>query len=142
MQSNVSVKAGMIAYLKSQPTITGLLLASGTEIRERQWQGEDFIFPAIRVSLDFMPSVNGCGPDGADFLIEVFSEKPSSLEADTIAGALSALLHKRPFSVTITVPPSPPDTLKFPVVIVTKVDKAERSIYGWLSRVNLKTQVV
>lgn len=138
MRSSIDTKAAMIVYLKSQPTVTALV--SATEIRERQWQGEDFVFPAIRVSLDFMPSINGCGPDDADFMLEVFSEKPSSLEADTVAGVLSSLLHKHAFSA-IT-PTTPPVTVKFPVVIVTKVDKAERSVYGWLSRVNLKTQVV
>lgn len=138
MQSSVNTKSAMLAYLKSQSVVTSLLNSS-KEIRERQWQGEDFQFPAIRVSLDFMPSINGCGPDDADFVIEVFSDTPSSLEADTISGVISTLLHKRAFLETFG---SPSVTVKFPTVIVTKVDRAERSIYGWLSRVHVKTQVV
>jgi hypothetical protein len=132
MQNSVDVKAAMISYLKSQTSVTSLLSTS-KEIREAQWQGEDFVFPAIRVSVDFIPSINGCGPDEADFVIEVFSDEPSSLTADKISGAILALLHKRPFTM---------NTIKFPVVIVTRVDKAERSIYGWLSRVHLKTEPV
>lgn len=132
MQNSITTKSAMLGYLKSQASITSLL-GSPTDIKERQWQGEDFEFPAIRVSLDYMPSLNGCGPDDAEFMIEVFSDKPSSMEADNISGTISTLLHKHPFTYS---------GVKFPVVIVTKVDKAERSIYGWLSRINLKIQVV
>lgn len=131
MQNNVDVKAAMLAYLKSLSTVVALLSGS-KEIKEAQWQGTEFVYPAIRVSLDYRPSINGCGPDDADFTIEAFSEKQSSLEADTISGTMANLLHKHPFIS---------NGMKFPTVIVTKIQKAERSIYGWRSQIDLRTQV-
>lgn len=145
MVDNGELQAAMVAYLKSQNSVTSLLSSGGssaTEIRECSWQGTDFQYPNIRVGVDLMPSINGCGPDKADYIIETFSDKKSSLEADTISSAMAKLLHKHPFSVTITLPLQSPVTLNFPVVVVVQVAKAERTIYGWLSKIQLRTQVV
>ncbi|HEY6021431.1 MAG TPA: hypothetical protein VIY48_16450 [Candidatus Paceibacterota bacterium] len=141
MRTSDEVRAAGLAYLKSKTVITSLLSSSG-DIKEAQWQGVDFVYPAIRLSLDFLPSINGCGPDKAEFTIETFSEEKSSLQAETISAAMETLLHKHPFSVTIQLPNQSPKTIKFPIVVVTKVLKAERSIYGWRSQINLTTQVV
>lgn len=145
MQTSDVLQAGMIAHIKSQTSVVALLTAGGTgaqEVRECEWQSTDFKYPNIRVSVDLFPTINGCGPDKANFLIETFSEQKSSLEAETIASTMAKLFHKHPFSVTVTMPNQSPTTLKFPIVVVTEVMKAERSIYGWLSKVVLHTQVV
>ena len=60
MRSIEEVQGAMISYLKSQSPVTSLL-GGTTEIRESEWQGTDFVYPAVRLSIDWMPSVNGCG---------------------------------------------------------------------------------
>lgn len=126
--------AAILAYLKSKTSITSLLLNGGaTEIRERQWMGEDFEYPAIRVSLDFFPSINGCGPDDLTAHIQVFSEQKSSQECQIIAGALETLLHKKPFKI---------NGLDFPVVVVKEIPRPTRPIYAWETDVQIRMQVV
>ena len=98
------------------------------EIRETEWQGTDFTYPNIRVSLDFMPSINGCGPDDADVYIEVFSEEKSSKEATTIASMIVGLYHKHPFTS---------GGVDFSTVVVRKASAPERSIYAWVSKVHI-----
>lgn len=141
MRTSDEVRAGLLAYFKSKSNITSLLASSGS-IKEAQWQGVDFVYPAIRISVDFIPSINGCGPDKAEFVVESFSEEKSSLQVETISAAMETLLHKHPFSVTITLPGHSPTVIKFPIVVVTRVLKAERSIFGWRSQIDLTTQVV
>lgn len=132
-RDSVEVKSAFLTHLKSEPTLTSALIISGTEMRESQWQGEAFTFPAVRLSVDLMPSINRCGPDDADFIIEVFSAEKSSLQADTISGAIYKLLHGHPFTSL---------GVNFPTVIVKKVDKALASIYGWKSQIMVHTQCV
>lgn len=141
MRTSDEVQAAMVAYLKSKSAITSLLKDS-KEIRESYWQGVDFTYPNIRVCVDFVPSINGCGPDKADITIESFSEEKSSREAELLSNALTRLLHKHPFSVSVQLPNQSAVTVKFPIVVVEKTEKAERSIYGWLSRTLVRTQVV
>jgi hypothetical protein len=130
-RDTVEVKSAMISYLKSQSTVTTLISGSA-EIREASWQGTEFKFPAIRVAVDLFPSINGCGPDKADFLLESFVAEKSSLDADTISSAMYKLFHKKPFIS---------NGLKFSVVVVTKITKAQPSVYGWKSQLFLTTQV-
>lgn len=132
MQSSVDVKAAFLAYLKSKSSLVSLLAAAGS-IKESQWQGEDFVYPAVRISLTFKPSINGCGPDDAEFIIENFSEQKSSKEAENMSSVETAFLHKKPFTQ---------NGLKFPIVVVENVAKADASIYGWKSQVTVRTQVV
>lgn len=132
MLNNVNVQAAMLAYLKAQASIVALLSSSG-EIKEAQWQGTDFEYPAVRVSSDFRPSTLGCGPDEADFTIESFSTQASSLEAATLSATIAGILHKHPFSK---------DGIKFSTVKVDRIDKPERSIYGWVSQVTVITKVL
>lgn len=136
MRTSDEARAAMVAYLKTKVT-----RCQSEEIREAEYQSQDWVYPGIRVSVDFIPSVNGCGPDVADFVIESFSEQKSSLEAEQMSAEMVKFLHKHPFSRTITLPGSAPVTVQFPVVVVTSVERADRSIFAWLSRVRVHTQV-
>src|SRR5690242_12204786 len=87
-------KASWIASLKGQATLTPLLLIPGsTSIKEEQWQGTSFEYPAVRVAVDFMPSINRCGPDDADITIEVYSDEKSSKQSAHIASIIYQLYH-------------------------------------------------
>lgn len=125
-----SVQALWITNMKSQTSLTSLL-ATGTQIKEDQWQGTTFSYPAVRFSIDFLPGINGC-LDTAEIEITVYSEQKSSDEASTIAGVIQQIYHRHPFSQ---------GGVQFPVVIVTKVDKPMRSVYAWESKVHIRTRI-
>lgn len=127
------VQASVISYLKGKQSITSLLTGiSGTEIREYQWQGADFVYPALRVYVDVRPSINGCGPDAAMICIESHSDEKSSKKCQDLAGALVVTLHKRRFKSA---------GLDFPMVRVTDTVRPERTIFGWMSKVNVDVLV-
>lgn len=125
-------KASWIASLKSKPTLTSLLLPDGAvSIKETQWQGTDFDYPAVRVAVDFMPSVNRCGPDDADITIEVFSAEKSSKQSAHIASVIYQLYHGHPFSSA---------GIMFNTVIVRKIHKPIRSVFAWITKIDIFCQ--
>jgi len=129
-----NVQTDWIASLKSKPTVTTLLINGGAnEVRECEWQGDKFQYPNIRVGIDFMPSIEGCGPDDADVYIEVFSAEKSSKECAHIASTIVPLYHKIPFEI---------NGRRYSTVVVRKVPKPERSIYAWVTKIHIFAQVV
>lgn len=129
-----AVQADWVASLKSKSNVTTLLVNGGAEeVRECEYQGDKFQYPNIRVGVDFMPSINGCGPDNADVVIEVFSAEKSSKEAAHIASTIVPIYHKIPFRI---------NGRKYSTVIVRKVEKPNRSIYAWVTKIRVFTQVV
>jgi len=128
MANGEMVQASWIGYLKSKTSITSLLQNAG-QVKETQWQGDEFSYPAIRVSVDYSPSVLGCGPDDIDVTIEIFSEQKSSKEAAHIAAVIQGILQKKPFTFL---------GVNFPLVWVKKVDKPFRDIYAWKSVMYIK----
>lgn len=119
-----------IADLKSRSQIVALSSTFPVEIREAEWQSTDFVYPNIRVSLDFMP--NQCGPDDADVYIEVFSEQKSSKQATTIASKIVELYHNHPFTS---------NGIRFSTVIVRKVFNPDHSLpYAWMVKVHIFCQ--
>lgn len=124
-------KASWIASLKSQINITSLLATSPTEVRETQFQGTDFEYPAVRVAVDFMPSVNRCGPDDADITIEVYSAEKSSKQSAHIASVIFQLYHGHPFTSA---------GIMFNTVVVRKIHKPVRSIFAWMTKIDIFCQ--
>lgn len=132
MSTPLLFQEAWIADLKSRTQLTSLLVNGGAEeIREAEWQGTDFLYPNIRVSLDWMPPIEGCGPEDADVYLEVFSAQKSSKETTIIASKIAELYHKKPFTS---------NGIHFSTVVVRKVDKPNRSIYAWLSTVHIFCQ--
>ncbi len=131
--TNLLVQGAVISYLKSQHTLTSQLTGvSGTEIREYQWAGADFVYPALRVYVDLKPSLNGCGPDTAMLCIEAYSEQKSSMQCQQLTGTLTTILHKKRFKA---------GGLDFLMSRVTDVTRPERTIFGWMSKVNVDALV-
>ena len=126
MQTGENVDAALIAYMKSVSAITTAL---GKEVRETSWQGTDFTYPALRIYTDIIPSNNNCSPERVDAVIEIFDEQKSSKLCQHISGIIQTTFHRAPFTSL---------GLKFVSSIVTKVQKPERSIYAWVSRVNIE----
>lgn len=89
------IQAGLISYLKSKDTITSLVTGTyAVEIREDQWQGTQFTYPAVRVRLIRNTPTNnaGCRHEFVAGIL-VFSEEASSRECDQIAGIIGEELH-------------------------------------------------
>lgn len=127
-----SIQAAFIANLKADPNLYQYFGTSGTEIREAQWQGADFGYPALRVYVDVFPSLNGCGTDTANVCLEVYSEEKSSKQVKDIASYLINKYHKRRFKA---------GGLDFPMVRVVRTDHADRTIFAWHSKTDLEVLV-
>ena len=98
MIPNDDVQAGLITKLKADTDLTAYLTGQSAtdEIRENQWQGVDFTYPAVRVDLTEQTEA-GNPPCLSDlvFSVHCFGEGNSSLEADHVAGlVMQALLRK------------------------------------------------
>jgi hypothetical protein len=122
------VQAAVVAYCKTKTDLVNLL-DNGGQIKERQWQGDEFLYPAVRVSVDFYPAINGCQPRST-IHVQVFSEQKSSDEASTIAGVIQNFLHRHPFTS---------NNIKFFSVIVQQVSRPERSVFAWESKIAVET---
>ncbi len=98
MLSNDEIQAELISYLKKNTAIVNAL-PSVDEIREDQWQGTVFEYPNIRVKLNSNVPLDAetCNHIQISISFLVFSELPSSLEADQIAGIINKELHKKQF---------------------------------------------
>jgi hypothetical protein len=123
-------QSAWISSLKSKTAITSLL-ANAREIREIEWQGTDFDYPAVRVGLDFMPSIERCGPDDAEVIIEVFSDEKSSKKATQIASLIYTTYHGKAFTQ---------NGVRFSTVIVREVERPDRSIYAWQRNIKIFCQ--
>lgn len=127
------IQAAFIAKLKSLPDLTAQMTGvSGTEIRESQWQGADFVYPAIRVYVDVFPSINGCGPDRAEVCTEIFTDEKSSLKVKHIGGTIMQHLHKHRFKAR---------GLDFSMVRVVQQKRAERTAPAWQGSVTFEVLV-
>ncbi len=97
------VQAGIISHLKADTSLIAWLTtySAQSEIRENQWQGREFVYPAVRV--DLLPQTEpGNPPCFAQILFNVFSfaEGDSSKDAAVLAGLLDTALIRKKFSGT------------------------------------------
>ena len=98
MLSNDLVQAAVITKLKANATLVAFLTAASAadEIREAQWQGRDFVYPAVRIQIGTQePGGNGpCYTTTGQtaFSILCFSEHDSSEQADQLAGLVDDAL--------------------------------------------------
>lgn len=98
MRRNDEIQAALISWLKSNSTIIAELDAGATEIREDQWQGDEFTYPNIRVRMiSNTPQSSDCNFSEFSCAFQAFSEDSSSLEADRIAGIINNELHEKAF---------------------------------------------
>ena len=96
-----SVQAAIIGYMKTDPVLINFLGGTGTEIRESNYQGADFKYPAIRVRVGPQtdPHLESmCQYSTIEIQIDCFSEQKSSKEATEIGWEVNELLHHHSFS--------------------------------------------
>ena len=90
------IQEGLLLKLQGVAAVTALLSAS-TQIKEDQWQGTTFTYPAVRIDLGTLMPVADCEDVTCDFGIECFSEKDSSHEANNVAYQVNQALHGKSF---------------------------------------------
>lgn len=97
------VQAGIVAHLKADSALIAFLTARSAqnEIRENQWQGRSFSYPALRVDLltQTEPGNPPCYSQTA-FNVFCFTEDNSSKECGVLAGLLNESLIRKKFSGT------------------------------------------
>jgi hypothetical protein len=91
MIANDRVQAALMTKLKAM-TFLIALLQKKEDIKESQWQGRDFVYPAVRVALGTQTPIvaHPCAASKVTVTIIVKSEEASSKEADVIAGLLAS----------------------------------------------------
>ena len=121
-----------ITDLKAQPTLI-TMVGRADRIKENEYQSTDWVYPAVRVSLEFIPSINRCGSDDANVEIDCYSEQKSSKEASDIASLIYELYQGKPFEA---------NGIRFSTVIIRNVAKPEKDIFAWMVKVKIFCQGV
>jgi hypothetical protein len=95
---NSEIQAAIVAKLKANSALTAWLAARSTagEIRENQFQGREFQYPAVRVDLGTQTE-EGNPPcySVLPFTVYCYSEKGSSQEANELAGLVNSALARK-----------------------------------------------
>lgn len=102
MISNEILQKALVTRMKANTGITDVLNGS-TEVREQQWQGRTFTYPAIRLALGTQAprmEMEVCTWSRLSFSVLCLSEDRSSKEADQLAGAVSTAFHKTAWTVS------------------------------------------
>ncbi len=126
--NKVQVKADWIANLKTRTTLVAIV---GKEIRECDYQATDWVYPCVRLDVDFKPSINGCGPDDAYIDIYCYTDQKSSNQSEQIASLIEDIYHKINFKQ---------GGHMYITNAVTNVSKSNRSIYAWETMVSIHAQ--
>jgi hypothetical protein len=134
MRTVDEVQAALIEYLKAQLSLT-TLLGSSTQIKETEWQGAEFTYPAVRVENTVIPNVVYCSPDTVNATIFSLSEQKSSKQCSVVATEIANLLHGKSFVAT--------NGVHFLFIRVTKIPypKQQEGHSIWQSPVELTGQV-
>ena len=134
MRTVDEVQIALVEHLKADVALVALLSTS-SQIKETQWQGTEFTYPAVRVENDVLPSIDGCSPDGVEITVYSLSETKTSKQCSLIAAEISRLLHCKTFSGT--------NGVKFLSVKVTRIPypKQQEGQSIWQSPVQVTAQV-
>ena len=139
MRTPDDVQIALLAYLKTQTSLL-TLLGDATQIKEAQWQGADFIYPAIRLTNVVKPSLDGCSPDNVDISIFVMSEKKSSRQCGDISAEVANVLHRKQFVSNEMTLSSPLKVTKIWVTEIPYPSQQEDSSI-WIAEVKLSALV-
>lgn len=98
MVRNDQIKKALISHIKSKSDVTAIL-GDATEVREYNWQGTDYDYPAVRLQLrGNNPDDSGCAKSIITFTWFCFDEETSSRMCDNLAGTLAEHYNKARFT--------------------------------------------
>jgi len=92
---NYQLRKSLVAWLKANSTVTDTL-DDVLEIREKDWSGEDYSYPNIRVTCAVSPGE--CNATSATATIIYYSEKKSSKQAIQSQGIIAKQIHEKDFT--------------------------------------------
>ena len=103
MIGNQIVQAGIIAKLKANTDLLAVMVgvqagATVENIKEDQYQGRTFTYPAVRVDIQRQEPMNEkdqCDPAALFFTVRCYAQANSSQDADKLAEAVNNVLHKQ-----------------------------------------------
>lgn len=99
------VKGVLLGYLKSISAVTNFLITEGSsasEIREINWKGTDFEYPAIRLRIiRNEPDSSDCDRSNIVASWLVFTEDQSSANADKLSGIIASYFESKQFSSSL-----------------------------------------
>jgi hypothetical protein len=94
--SDELVQADLITKVKAITTVTNLLLDGTSGVKELQWQGDSFQYPAVRIDLEdngyVFDEQERCQLYKIEFSIYIFSQERSSKQCSQIKGLLETAL--------------------------------------------------
>ena len=102
MIENPIIQADLLADLLAYSTLTAII-ASAKEVREDQYQGVKFAYPAVRLALVQQKPIietEQCDLARLSVVVRCYSEGASSKESDHIAGVVNRRWHRRNFHGT------------------------------------------
>ena len=123
------IQKAVVSVLKANANLLAVLQSS-SDIKEYQYQGETYNYPAIRVQVGVIKPDGEiqCGRWNVPFHILVFSEQKSSQECSHIAGIVEDMFHNHFYTV---------NGLQFVRIHVDGViPPVRKDINSWRSEVN------
>jgi hypothetical protein len=134
MRTPDEVQVALIEHLKADATLI-TLLGTADNIKEVEWQGADYTYPAVRVENDVDPNKPYCSPDDVKITIFCMSEKKSSKECQLVMKEIANRLHGHPFNGS--------NGLKFVFIRVTHLPypKQQEGKTIWVSPIEIAAQV-
>lgn len=100
MISNDDLQVGLVAFLQADSSLVAFMSSSG-EIKEDQYQGTVFAYPATRVALDRQVPQNEtdqCVIASLTGSVRCFAEGASSRAANQLSALVQEALHKQQLS--------------------------------------------
>lgn len=97
MIPNDTIKAALVSYCKAAAAVAALLPEGTGGVKESQYQGSDYEYPAVRVQIVRQtpdPNVEQCDHARVLGSIRCYAEGPSSQPADNLAGVVNARIHR------------------------------------------------
>jgi len=128
------VQVALIEHLKADVNLVALL-GDSDHIKEVEWQGAEYTYPAVRVENDVMPNKPYCSPDDVSITIFCMSEKKSSKECQMVMKEVATYLHGHPFKGT--------NGANFVFIRVTKMPypKQQEGQNIWVSPIEISAQI-
>lgn len=134
MKTVDEIQIALIERLKADSALI-TLLGTSDQIKETEWQGAEFVFPAVRVENTVKPNIVPCSPDDVDITIFCLSEKKSSKQCSLISAEVANYLHNTRFTAA--------NGTKFMFLKVVSISypKQQEEQSVWMSPVEIVAQV-
>lgn len=98
MIPNDTIKAALVSHYKGITDITNVLTNGASGVKEAQYQGSDYRYPALRVRILRQtpdPALGHCDVARLNGSILVYAEGGSSQPADDLAGIVNDNTHRK-----------------------------------------------